>query len=319
MQGAPSTIVLADVTDATHPHTLCTLTGGWVPQLVTQRMITWSATQNPGQAGPSVLATMDMFTGTTTLLTSWQGGLFMDGLHGWSPDMNSMAYVASSAGALSLHLLSGGGDQVVATLGSVPGRGVNPSEDDAYVGFSADSTYFAFVQTFSTSGPQLQVRRTRDGSLAYSQAAGTMATWASTGSRLFFREPQHTTIKVWDPTTGVSQLFGLPQAWIRPRADAGDDSVAYTVRDANGLPHVWVYGHGGREGGQLDPNVRSSPVYLNTGQILLTEEAPCGANCGPGPATQPDGHTFIFNTATLAETASTIDHALGSWPRIGQT
>ncbi len=317
MQGSPST-VLADVSDATHPRTLCTITGGSVPQLVTQRMISWSATQTPGQAGPSMILTLDLFAGTSpTTVASWSGGLFMDGLHSWSPDESSLAYVTSDASAVTLHLLSGGGDRAIATLGAVPGRGVSLTEDDAFVGFSADGQYFALVQTFSGSGAQLQVRKTKDGTLAFSQAAGTMATWSYSGSDLYFREPSKTEIKQWDPTSGVTQLFGLAQAWIRPNTDSGDDDVAYTVRDAGGLPHVWIYGHGGRSGGQLG-NVRSSPLFLNSTSLFLIEEAAC-ANCGPGLATQPDGKTFVYNLGTQSEAASTIASALGAWPRIGQT
>jgi hypothetical protein len=317
MQGSPS-YVLADVTSATHPHIICTISGSSVPQLVTQRMISWSATQTPGQPGPSMLLTLDLFAGSTpTTVASWQGGLFMDGLHAWSPDESSMTYVSSDASAVKLHLLSGGGDRVIATLGAVPGRGVSLTEDDAFVGFSADGQYFAFVQTFSGSGPQLQIRKTRDGTLAYSQPTGTMAAWSTTGSRLYFREPGKTEIKVWDPTTGVSQLFALAQAWIRPSTDPGDDNVAYTVRDATtSLPHVWIYGHGGRSGGQLG-NVRSSPIFLNATTLFLIEETAC-SDCGPGLATQPDGHTFTYDLGTQTETASTIASAIGAWPRVGQ-
>ena len=64
-------------------------------------MISWSATQTPGQPGPSMLLTLDLFAGTSpTTVASWQGGLFMDGLHAWSPDESSMAYVSSDAGAV---------------------------------------------------------------------------------------------------------------------------------------------------------------------------------------------------------------------------
>jgi hypothetical protein len=317
MQGSPS-IVLADVSDAAHPHKLCSISGGWSPELVTQRMISWSATQTPGQAGASMLVTLDLFAGTATIVAHWQGGLFMDGLHSWSADEGAVAYVTSDSSAVNLHLLTGGGDRSVAALGPVPGRGVNNAEDDAFLGFSADGTYFALVQTFTGSGAQLQVRRTKDGTLAYSQATGTMATWSSTGSRLYFREPGQTSIRQWDPTTGVSQLIPLAQSWLRPVADAGDDNVAYTVRDTSGLPHVWIYGHGGRAGGELG-NVRSSPLFLNAGALFLVEEAPCGANCGLGPQTSPDGKTFVYSLGTQTESASSIATALGSWPRIGQT
>ncbi len=265
-----------------------------------------------------MLLTLDLFAGTTpTTVASWQGGLFMDGLHAWSPDESSMAYISSDSTAVKLHLFSGGADHVVATLGAVPGRGVSLTEDDAFVGFSADGQYFALVQTFSGGGAQLQVRKTKDGTLAYSQPTGTMAAWSTTGSDLYFREPGKTEIKAWNPTSGVSQLFALAQAWIRPSTNAGDDDVAYTVRDANtGVPHVWIYGHGGRAGGQLG-NVRSSPIFLNATALFMIEETAC-SNCGPGLATQPDGKTFTYDLGTQTETASTIASAVGAWPRLGQ-
>jgi len=242
----------------------------------------------------------------------------MDGLHAWSPDRSLLAYVTSDSGGVNLHLLSGGGDRVVATMGAVPGRGVNPSEDDTYLAFSPDGAYFAFVQTFTSSGDHLQIRKTIDGSVVYSQSAGTMATWGSSGGHLYFRKPAESVISIWDSSGGVSQAFGQSIAWIRPKADAGDDNLAFTVRDSTGTPHVWVYGHGGRTGGQL-PNVRSSPVWINTVAAFYVEEASCGANCGPGPATQPDGKTFTYDVIRQAEDPSRISQVLGAWPRPGQT
>jgi len=318
MQGSPATI-LADVTDPRNPRPICTISGSWTAQLVTQTTISWSATEgSPGAAGDSIVGALDVFTGNSTVAATWSGGSFMDGLHAWSPDRSFLAYVTSDAGAVNLHLLSGGGDRVVSTLGAVPGRGTNPNEDDAYLGFSPDGAYFAFVQTYSSSGDHLQIRHTQDGSLAYSQPLGTMATWGSAGSVLYFRKPVSSVISLWDPSGVVTQAFGQQLAWIRPRADAGDDNLALTVRDSAGTPHVWLYGHGGRSGGQL-PNVRSSPVWLNTTTIFYVEEAPCGATCGPGPATQPDGKTFTFDLGQQVESASRISQVLGAWPRPGQT
>jgi hypothetical protein len=269
MQGS-TTPVLADVTDARNPKTICTISGSWSPQLVTQTMISWSATQGgPGTPGDSVVAVLDLYTGTSTVV-------------------------------------------------AVPGRGVNPAEDDAYLGFSPDGAYFALVQSYTASGDHLQIRKTTDGSLAYSQASGTMATWGSSGSRLYFRKPLGTTISIWDSSGGVSQAFGQQLAWIRPRADPGEDNLAFTVRDTPGTPHVWVYGHGGRSGGQL-PNIRSSAVWVNTVAAFYIEEAPCGNNCGPGPATQPDGKTFTYDVVRQVEDPSRISQVLGAWPRPGQT
>jgi hypothetical protein len=318
MQGS-SIPVLADVTDPLHPLTICTFSGSWKPQLVTQTMVAWSATQSQGGApGTSAIVTLDVFSGISAVVATWQGGGFMDGLYAWSPDQSLLAYVTSDSSAVNVHLLSGGGDRVVATLGSVPPRGVSPSEDDAFLGFSADGGYFALVQTFTSSGDHVQVRRATDGGLAYSQPTGTMATWGSTGSRLYFRQTQAAVVYSWDPTGGLTQAFGQPQAWIQPRADAGDDYLAFTVRDGTGTPHVWLYGHGGRAGGMLTVGVRSLPAFLNTTAMLIDEEAPCAPNCGPGPTTQPDGRTFVYDLGRMVETSSSIATVLGSWPRPGQ-
>ena len=243
----------------------------------------------------------------------------MDGLHAWSPDRGFLAYVASDASGVSLHMLSGGGDRVIASFGAVPGRGFNPNDDDAYLAFSPDGAYVAFVQTFTSSGDQLQIRRTIDGTVAFSLAKGTMATWGSTGSRLYYRQPGSGLVQVWDSAKGVSQAFGQTLAWVRPRAAVGSDTtLAFTVRDSAGTPHTWVYTNDGRSGGQL-PNARSSAAWLTPTSFFYVEETACGSNCGIGPAWQPDGKTYTFDLATQTETASKIAQVFGAWPRPGQT
>jgi Tol biopolymer transport system component len=317
LQGAAQP-VLADVSNANSPRTICGISGGsFQPQLVTQRMISWYATQgSPNTPGTSVIAVLDLFSGVSAVAATWSGGSFMDGLHAWSPDRGFLAYVASDTNGVALHLLSGGGDRVVATMGPVPGRGPDPNQDDTYLAFSPDGAYFALVQTFTSSGDQLQVRRTLDGSLAFSLSKGTMATWGSAGSKLYYRMPNSSAVQVWDSVKGVSQAISNV-AWIRPRADAGDDNIVFTVRDSAGTPHVWLYGHGGRSGGQL-PNVRSSPIWLTTTEFFYVEEAVCSTNCGIGPAWQPNGKTFTVDLAQQAETASKISQVYSAWPRPGQ-
>ncbi|HKW72483.1 MAG TPA: hypothetical protein VJQ08_06630 [Candidatus Dormibacteraeota bacterium] len=316
LQGA-STPVLADVSAPKAPQTLCGISGGsFQPQLVTQTMISWYASQgSPSSAGTSVIAVLDLFSATSTVAAAWTGGSFLDGLHAWSPDRGFLAYVTSDASAVTLHLLSGGGDRVIATMGAVPGRGFNPNEDDAYLAFSPDGAFFALVQTFTSSGDQLQVRRTIDGSIAFSLSRATMATWGSTASRLYYRLPTSSTVQVWDSASGVLQVISQA-AWIRPRADAGGDSLAYTTRDVTGMPHTWIYPHGGKPA-QL-PSARSSPVWLNSTTFFYVEEAACGSSCGIGPPWQPDRKTFTYDTAASAESSSAIGQVYGAWPRPGQ-
>src|SRR5947209_5769340 len=251
LQGG-SGLVVADVSDPKAPKTLCGISGpaALQPELVTQTMISWNATQgSPGASGTSVVAVLDLATGSSTVAATWSGGAFLDGLHAWSPDRGFLAYVTSDGSGVALHVVSGGGDRVIASYGSVPGRGFNPNEDDSYLAFSPDGAYIAFVQTFTNSGDQLQVRRTIDGTVAFSLARATMATWGSTGSRLYFRQPGSGLVQQWDSSAGVSQAFGQSLSWIRPRAAPGaDTTLAFTVRDSAGSPHTWVYRHDGRSG-----------------------------------------------------------------------
>jgi hypothetical protein len=238
MQGS-SAKVIADLADPKNPRAICTISGGsWLPQFVTQNMVSWYATQGtPGATGASLIAALDLFGGSSTIAASWQGGSFMDGLHAWSPDRGFLAYVTSDPSSVNLHLLSGGGDRVVATMGAVPGRGNNPIEDDSYLAFSPDGAYFALVQTYTSSGDQLQVRRTIDGSPIYTQPKATMATWGSAGSRLYYRLPNSGSVQSWDSSAGVSQAL-TGQTWIRPRTAAGDDNIAFTVDTAQNAETV---------------------------------------------------------------------------------
>jgi hypothetical protein len=317
MKAAPAVKVLADVTDPLHPKTICKLSGGWSPVLVTDSEISWAASEHrPGTAGASVIATLDVFSGTASVVATWQGGGYLDGLHAWSPHRDLLAYLVSDTSGVDLHLLSGGGDRVVASLGAVPGRGVSVTEDDAFLQFSPDGAFFALEQTFA-SGSKLQIRRATNGALAYSQASATMATWGSAGSKLYFRHQGSGTIYAWDSVAGLTQPIGQSLLWVKPQADAGDDYLAFTVRDATGAPHVWLYGHGGRSGTQL-PNVRSSPQFLTASQVFYISETPCGVNCGPGPATLPDGKTFIYDISHQLEVASTIMTVYTTWPKPGQ-
>src|SRR5260370_34892555 len=136
------------------------------------------------------------------------------------------------------------------------------------------------------------------------EATATVAPGGRPASKLYFRQPNAAVVYVWDATGAPgnrAQAVGQQFAWIRPRADAGDDYLAFTVRDSNGLPSVWLNGHGGRAGGQL-PNERSTPSFLNSGAVFMIEEAAVGANCGPGPAAHPAGKTSTYRITPQTET-----------------
>lgn len=103
-----TTKIIADVTDPLHPKTICKLSGGWSPLLVTDSEISWAASEHrPGTAGSSVIATLNVFSGTASVVASWSGGGYLDGLHAWSPHRELLAYLVSDTTAVSVHLLSG--------------------------------------------------------------------------------------------------------------------------------------------------------------------------------------------------------------------
>src|SRR5260370_13257546 len=134
-----------------------------------------------------------------------------------------------------------------------------------------------------------------------------MARWGTAGSSLYFRKPVSSVISLWDANGVVTQAIGQQLAWIRPRADAADDNLAFTVRDTAGTPHVWLYGHGGRSGGQL-PHLRSSPVWVNGTAIFYFPEAPFRPTCGPGPSTPPHRQTFTLHLRPHAHSAPPLSH-----------
>src|SRR5260370_32280173 len=100
-----------------------------------------------------------------------------------------------------------------------------------------------------------------------------MASWGTSGSILYFRKPVSSVISLWDANGVVTQAIGQQLAWIRPRADAADDNLAFTVRDTAGTPHVWLYGHGGPTG-RPPPHLPSPPGGIKGAAALHVEKTP---------------------------------------------
>src|SRR5258708_1708044 len=126
------------------------------------------------------------------------------------------------------------------------------------------------------------------------------------GRILYFRKPVSSVISLWDANGVVTQAIGQQLAWIRPRADAADDNLAFTVRDTAGTPHVWLYGHGGRSGGH-PPHRRSSPVWIKRAPAFYFEKRPLRTHHRPGPSPPPHRKALTFQTAPPAERRPRID------------
>src|SRR5712692_796109 len=122
----------------------------------------------------------------------------LGGVHGWSPDGRSLAYLtfgsdpSSGFNVPELHLVTDAGDRLLSKMPAPFGGRDGSFEDTLFVSFSQDGSYFALVQTLSGGEgeqSQFQVRRA-DGSLV---AAGDgpsrlmrgHAVWV--GGDLYFR------------------------------------------------------------------------------------------------------------------------------------
>src|SRR5438067_2985402 len=171
-----NSVVLRDITNLAAPQTLCTFSEPIAPRFVSASVVSWA--ENAGNA-PGDVARVELPAGNQTDPASWTSSGFDAGLFDWSPDGSSLTYIGPGSPGPAWHLKTGGTDRVLTTLPAVPGRGVDPHNDDFMLAFSPDGLYVALVQTFATGGSgetaPLQVRKVSDGSLAYSASSGTMA------------------------------------------------------------------------------------------------------------------------------------------------
>ena len=295
------TIVVRDIQDPANSKNLCQFdTGATSPQFV-------SATQVAYETGSNQLIKVDLATGSTTLLAGSGGSGSRQ--FAASPDGQSITYLDGNA----WHLLTPSGDRVLTTLPAVPGRGVNPDEDDSFLSFSPDGLYIALVQTFHVGGTGAtapdQVRKATDGSLVYSTSGMTMGVWASVPSRLFFRDSAGT-VHRWDPSSGLSSM--LPLHWIQPRSSPDGRWIAYTFRTSSGLGGIGLYSVQANSVSNTTPPGRSQARFLSNDLVWYIGERACSTCLGGQPT--PTGVTFIYEIAGASEVVSRLSGVLDAWP-----
>jgi dipeptidyl aminopeptidase/acylaminoacyl peptidase len=317
-----SGIVVRDVTDVGHPVSRCSISAGVYLRFVNGTHISYIVMASSDLGAPGALYLVDLQTQTTSLVRAWTYGGYLSWVYAWSPDGQALTYLTSDSTAVVWHLLSASGDRILSTLGPVPGRGVNPDEDDGMVGFSADGQYVAMEET-NTSGykstisglaPPLQVVRVADGKLVYSRTDATMAAWsAGAGQRFYFRTA--TGVQSWEPSGQVRTLAaGL--SWIKPWPSADGSHIAYSALDTQGNHKVAVIDVAGGTPNQLsaEPRVRASfitpALVWYQGETVCTATAPCGLG-GP-PLT---GVTYISDLVGV-ETESIDANFYDSWPHV---
>lgn len=313
LTGSP-TVVLRDISNVSSPRTICTFVGSVSPHFVTASVVGLVQASIDG-SGPGRITRLDLATGIATDVASWPSGGFGSGVFDFSPDGSSLTYIGAGSAGPTWHLVSGGRDQVLASLPSVPGRGVSQQDDDFMVAFSPDGLFLAMVQTFATGGTgdsaPLQVRRVSDGNLVYSATSGTMGVWASVPSRLFFRD-RAGVLSRWDPSSGVSVMQSALK-WTRPHSSQDGRWIAYTTYDSAAHPHVALYSVQGNSLGPAPLGLRSGAQFLNSTLLWYQEETAC--DCGLAQS-QLTGHTFIYDIAAGAESGSRIGGLLDAWPRV---
>jgi hypothetical protein len=300
-----SAIVVRDIQDIAHPRTLCTFdAGAQNPKFV-------SGSQVAYQTAAGQIVKADLAGAGTAVVATGAAG-FLSAQYSFSADGNSVTYMANMA----WHLANASGDHVLTTLPDVPGRGVNPDQDDVFLSFSPDGLYIALFQTFATGGTGAtapdQVRRATDGSLVYSATGMTMAVWASVPSRLFFRDAGGS-MQRWDPASGVSAMLALN--WIGPQSSPDGRWIAYTFRTGtSAIGGVGFYSVQANSVINTSPPGRAGVRFLNNLLVWYIGVRACDTCFGGLPA--PTGTTYIYDIGGASETASRITAMYDAWPHI---
>lgn len=323
-----SGVIVRDITDIGHPLNRCKLSGGSYYRFISATRLSYIVSSSGDQGSPGALYIFDMTTGLTSLVRAYSYGGFGSWAYAWSPDGSHLTYIDSDSHQdMKWHLLSSAGDRLLSDLGPVPARGVNPDNDDLFVGFSADGQYVAVETTFtqgkggatSTAAP-VQVNHVSDGSVAYTRTDGTMAQWAGSGARLYFRTGAG--VQSWAPGSGVVTV-SASTAWVRPHPSPDGSRMAFSVVNAQGNHIAETLDLTSASGAiqQLSPSPRIGAIFVNAslvwyaGESLCTTATPCGLG-GP-PLT---GTTYIYDLGSGVEAGSIDTSFYDAWPHVaGQT
>ena len=297
------TVVVRDIQDPANARSLCTFDSSVLsPLFVSASAVAYETADNQ-------IIQAQFAGGPTTLLATYGAGVIGSGQYAISPDGRSVTYLDGN----TWRLAGPTGNKVLSTLPAVPGRGVNPDEDDSFLSFSPDGLYVALFQTFHVGGsgetaPD-QVRRASDGTLAFSTSAMTMAVWASVPSRLFFRDGTGN-LHRWDPSTGRSSMTSLH--WIRPRASPDGRWIAYTFRTASGTGTIGFYSVQANSVSNTSPAGRSGVRFLSNDLVWYKGERACSTCFGGQPAAT--GVTYIYSIAGASEITARLSDVNDAWP-----
>jgi hypothetical protein len=307
-----SGIAVRDIADISNAGTLCSADGGTLFRFVDATHISYIVT---GPNGQGALYLFDLQNNTTSLVRAWSAQASINEVYAWSPDGKILTYLGSDPGGVTWHVRSAAGDVVLSRLGSIPGRSVDPNNDDAMVGFSADGLYVSLEETLGSQGnAPFEVMHLADHQLVYSRTDGTMATWSRSGARLFYRTTSG--VETWDPTNGA-QLFIPGLRWIHPWASADGLRIAYTTVNPNGNHFAGYIRLDDQPvaGIQLSELPRAGAVFLTSTIVWYAQESVCRvtAPCGPG-GPKLTGLAYLHNLVLGTEKATVETAFFDSWP-----
>ena len=312
-----SGVFVRDITDINHPVNRCKLSGGQNIKFATATRVSYLVYASGDLGSALSLYLVDLTSGATSLVKTWPSSGALSGAYAWSPNGQMLTYLSSTANNnVEWHLASAAGDKVLAGLGDIPGRGLNADADDMMVGFSADGKYVAVEQTFTGAKSPIQVNRVADGSVAYTRTDGTMATWAGSGARLFFRTSAG--ISAWDPAAGVLSVSG-GTLWIHPHASPDGARIAFSLLNAQGnhVPAVLDITGSSSTYQQLSPQPRVGAGFIDAslvwyaGETICTTTTPCGLG---GPPLS--GQTYIYDLGSGVEAGSLDTAFFDAWPHV---
>ncbi|HCG00336.1 MAG TPA: hypothetical protein DEV93_07300 [Chloroflexi bacterium] len=308
-------VAVRDIAQISKAATLCIIYGGSFFRFVNATHISYIV---KGANGQGALYMFGLQTNATSLVSAWSEAGSLNGVYAWSPDGTILTYLSSDPGGVAWHLRSAAGDVVLSRLESISNRTIDPNNDDAMVGFSADGLYVALEETFGSQGSApFQVIRLADHQLVYSRTTGTMATWSGSGSRLFFRTISG--VEEWDPTKG-EQLDVPGLSWIHPWPSADGLRIAYTTVNANGNHFPGVFGLDTPAGIQLSKLPRVGAAFLTSTIVWYAQESVCDAvtPCGPGGPMRT-GQAYLNDLVAGTERPTIETAFFDSWPHdLGQ-
>jgi hypothetical protein len=244
------------------------------------------------------------------------------GWSAWSPDGRTVAYISNTAMEHSeLHLVGGGQNRVVASMGGFPLTGCETrwgcEHFSVQFSYSPNGSYISLVSNIG--GPAFRLW-TSDGKLLKAaeiasvndnQANPSSAVWS--GTALYWRDAKG--VEMWRDGAEALVLPGMN--WITPMGSPGGGQIVFQTRDGSGTAHINLLDTRSGKFRELVRS-RSGPIYLNSHLIWYVEERSCVpdgfSTCSPESKTIETGRTFIYDLQDNTETESVIAAVFDVWP-----